>query len=107
MSRCLFCDGRCTASMAIRLTLLISNATPTVVQVLDLFCFIEAFSTRIIKTLQWPRGVQSITFRGKNCIAIKKDIENAIKEKYEEGQKIMKSITVRKFDLQWMMNHPM
>ena len=48
-----------------------------------------------------------IQYRSKNCIAIKEVIEKFIEMEYKEYQKMKKSITVRKFDLQWMLDHRM
>ena len=51
--------------------------------------------------------MQYINFRTKNCIVSLKDIEELIKKKYEENQKMIKAITVKIFDLQWMLNSEM
>ena len=64
------------------LELLLKSATPIVIEILDSSCFIEAYSTRLIKNLNWPRGFQFISYLSKNCIAIPTEIENLIEKEY-------------------------
>ena len=63
---------------------LLKNASTTVIEILNSSCFTESFSTRRIKTLDWPQGVHYIQFRSKNCIAIKEVIEKFIEMEYKE-----------------------
>ena len=61
---------------------LLKNATPIVIEILNSSCFIEAYSTRLIKNLNWPRGIHFISYLSQNCIAIRTQIEDLIEKQY-------------------------
>ena len=69
--------------------------------------FSETKSTRQIQTLFWPRSASLITHRRKSCTITLDEVKDVIDKKYENADRMIKTITVRLIDLDWFMKHEM
>ena len=86
---------------------MISSATPMVTELLNTSCFTETESTKMVDTLLWPRAVKSITYRSYSCIINKDELQNEIKDSYASDDLMIKAVTVRVVNLDWIMNSPL
>ena len=84
---------------------MIGTSTAVVTEILNYSCFIENNSTRQVTTLKWPQNVSSITYITSNCIVSEQDLQGEIDNTYKRSmvKKILKAITVKAVDLDWIL----
>ena len=73
---------------------MLSAATPVVTEVLNLQCFVETKSTKLIQTILWPRSLKAITFRSNNCIVTEEQVKKEIRDQSQNSDKVMKTVIV-------------
>lgn len=82
---------------------LLATATPTINDLLTNSCFVETKSCKLITTINWPQGLQSITHRSETSIVTEKELKELIDENHKKDIKVLKAITVTKLDIGWFM----